>query len=160
MLFSTDYFTAMAKKNKYAAGSLDSIADGALLNQRDVAQILGLTAPTAGKLIKENNFKIIRLTSGRTSPVFIYAGELKRFLEKGGAAIVEPTQSTITTQAVELPPSAVILQAVASEPPKAPPPKSDLQSAAEAIHAWTNRPDNKNPPHYKRKKRVLGYGSK
>ncbi len=122
MLFLDDPFM---KNEKYAAGSLDSIADGVLLNQRQVAQILGITPPTAKKILNANNLKTIRFTTGRTSPIFVAAGDLKRFLENGASA--EPPTAepqSVKTQdaplAVELPPSPVVLQAVENKPQSTP----------------------------------------
>ena len=87
MLFSDDPFM----KNKHTAGSLDAIADGVLLNNSQAAQVLGISRVKLAEIIKENNIPTARLGKGKNSPLFVKAGDLKKFLERAFSAVENST---------------------------------------------------------------------
>ena len=85
------------KKQNYELGGLDAIPDGALLNAKQISQVLGISLSTARKMIIAEGFKTIRFSSAENSSVFIKAGELKLFLDKGGAEPTENVESLVDT---------------------------------------------------------------
>lgn len=84
------------KKQNYELGGLDAIPDGVLLNPKQISQLLGISAATARAIIANEGFKTIRLSSAINSPILIKAGELKLFLDKGGAEPAERTENVET----------------------------------------------------------------
>ena len=72
------------KTKNFVAGDLDSIPNGVLLNQSQVAILLGISRPTAAAFLAKSGIKAIRLMPSQNAPLYVKAGELKNFLENGG----------------------------------------------------------------------------
>lgn len=116
-------------KNKHTAGSLDAIADGVLLNNSQAAQVLGISRVKLAEIIKENNIPTARLGKGKNSPLFVKAGDLKRFLEMAFSAVenstptdtAEPEWAAIVENPPAEPPQAAALPAEPTDTPAAEP---------------------------------------